>query len=336
MTFKSYLIDLLDREENVIINQLLDGHSPLCLDKYYLNSATTSTKREPVIATSNVEPEEPRNEAIRNYVMPLAQVINVNLVSWTSIDEFYLHLKEQQTSFSEFVKSCQVVPKIPIRQQVPRGSLVMTKYSTTGLYYRAEIYDYNEKLFKYKLVFVDIGIRAIVSADQLFKNPFLFTNVPKFSHKCCLVDREKVAGGLRDPEAMKRIGAIIQGARELTCTVKERLKDDLNVIQMTIDGTDLLETICTADLDGKETIVQVPAVNGERGIIGASNNDKTKLEMLKNQKLWIKPVDFLSKEVFRFSIKDMKGDLHKGAFDRGAVHLGIYTAVEVVRVANQM
>lgn len=331
----------------MIINRLLDGQGPLCLDQYYLKTKATSATNGNAPGLSSVAAMAMTTATDLNYVIPLGQNISINLVSWFSVDEFYVHLKEQQTSFSEFLKSVQMVPKVPIRSHpVGRGTLVLTIYPTTGLYYRAEVYDHNEKLQKYKVVFTDIGVRGIVTVDQLFENPFPVTKVPKFSHKCCLVDREKL-GRLRDPEAMKEIGAIIQGAVQLTCNVKERLKDDLNVIRVTVDGRDLLEKICEDEEEGtvknepisrattKTAADRESEVNNEGG--GGDGKGQAAAELLRNQKLWIKPVDFLSKDVFRFSIKDIKGGhLYKGAYERGAVHLGIYTAVEVVRITNQM
>lgn len=318
----------------MIINQALDGQSPLSLDQYY------------GIVISNREEEELEDKlAVEAYVMPLGQLLQVNLVSWVSVDEFYVHLKEQQRSFSEFVKTAQAVPRQKINfSPVSNGSLILAAYSKTGLLYRAEIFDYHQQLHKYKVIFVDIGVRAIVSADQVYENPFPFTQVPKFSHKCCLVDREKLAGN-RNPEAVKKIGAIIKEATKVACTVKERLKDDLNVVQVTIDGEDLLETVCQEDrkivVHGiAKADVSVNNVGKNGGGDGASTpitvSNKMNPEMLKNQKLWIKPVDALSKNVFRFSIKDFKSELFKGASEAGTIHMGVYTSVEVVRVENQM
>lgn len=341
----------MDESGNVNINRLLDGKTLLSLDKYYPKDSATIATQEKHSADAVMRSPAVVAEDL-NYVMPLGRVIGINLISWHSVDEFYVHLKEQQTSFAEFQKSVQVVPKIPITFRVAPGFLVLTPNAGTGQHYRAEVYDYNEKLHKYKVFFVDLGVRAIVPADQLFENPFLLTQVPKFSHKCCLVDREKLGPGLRDPEAMKRIGAIIQGAVNLTCNVKERLKDDLNVIQMTIDGRDWLQLICE-----KEKVPTNGALSPRGGekvaananeclanncaADGAPGGSKVNPEILKNQKLWINPVDFLSKDVFRFSIKDVKGsgvvgDLLKGALEKGAVQLGTFMAVEVVRVTNQM
>lgn len=347
------------------ICRLLDGQSPLSLDKYYLPTVTPGTQS----AGNTVKEEEQQQEISGSsqeaisYVMPMGRELSVNLVSWVSVDEFYVHLKEQQRSFAEFVKTCQQVPKIPVRNVLTAGTVVLTTYSTTGLYYRAEIHDYNEKLQKYKVVFTDIGVRAIVAADQLYENPFAVTQVPKFSHKCCLVDREKLAGVVKDQEAMKRIGAIIQAAVDVKACVKERLKADLNVLQVTIDGKELWQEVVRVERgdavvenangatvihnDGRvekgggDGAGDSPIRSVELGLVSSPTGDSGKLnpEMLKNQKLWMKPVDFLSKEVFRFSIRDIKGaagELYKGTFERGAVHLGIYAPVEVVRITNQM
>lgn len=349
---------MLDHSGTVIINRLLDGQSPLSLDKYYLeqdkkSNKSATTNGNVIMTTSNNVPASPTNNNNNNshtvdlnYVMPLGRVISINLVSWVSPAEFYVQLKDQQTSFSEFIKSVQVVPRTAIRQRVPAGTLVLTTYATTGLQYRAEVGDYNETLHKYKVFFVDIGVRAIVSADQVYENPFLLTKVPKFSHKCCLVDRETVKGDRKDPLEVERIGAILKGALEMQCCVQERLNDGtLNVVQVRIDGKDLLETINASRV--KEEVAETPTkaeflVNND-GVDASMHNGRGQAKqnpemMLRNQKLWIRPVDFLSKEIFRFSIKDVKGgDLYKGAYEKGAgVHLGTYTAVEVTRIENQM
>lgn len=321
----------------MIINQALDGQSPLGLDQYYENVISNGNS-EAVVAV-----EEKNQLFVETYVMPLGQIMQVNLVSWVSVDEFYVHLKQQQRSFSEFVQTAQAVPRQKINYSpVPNGTIILAPYSTTDLLYRAEVFDYNQKLHKYKVMFVDIGVRAIIPADQVYENPFLFTSVPKFSHKCCLVDREKLAGN-RNPEAVKRIGAIIKDATKVSCTVKERLKGDLNVVRVTIDGKDLLETVCQDD-----TKIAVLGVgNSERADVSVNNVGKDgggdvagskeiNPEMLKNQKLWIKPVDALSKNVFRFSIKDFKSELLKGASEAGTIHMGVFTSVEVVRIENQM
>lgn len=341
---------MLDHSGTVIINRLLDGQSPLSLDKYYLeqdkkSNKSATTNGNVIMQSSNNVPTNNNNNSHTvdlNYVMPVGRVISINLVSWVSPDEFYVQLKDQQTSFSEFIKSVQVVPRTAIRQRVPAGTLVLTTYATTGLQYRAEVGDYNETLHKYKVFFVDIGVRAIVSADQVYENPFLLTKVPKFSHKCCLVDRETVKGSTsKDPLEVERIGAILKGAVEMQCCVQERLNEGtLNVVQVKIDGKDLLETINASKV---KEVMEIPTkaeflVNNE-GVNTISAKEKQNPEMmLRNQKLWIKPVDFLSKEIFRFSIKDVKGgDLYKGAYEKGAaVHLGTYTAVEVTRIENQM
>lgn len=331
----------MDEQKNVIINKCLKEDGPLSLDKYYLKSATNGHEMSTNNNQSSSERNEPANGDL-NYVMPLGQAVAISVVNWISANEFYVHLKEQKRSFSEFIKSLQGIPKTLAAGRVANGQVVLTIYSLTGLYYRAEIVDYNDQLRKYKVFFSDIGIRAIVSADQVYKNPLSFATVPKFTHTCCLVDREKLPPNA-SAEAEKRIAAIIQNATEVKSVVKERIKGDVNVITVTIDGMDLLGRVweengaeCKGRNNSASLIVNqidnVPVVTSLR----ENENNKLDPEILKNQTLWIKPVDFLSKDVFRFSIKDIKGDFYKGTHPSGVVVLGNYMAMEVTKIENQM
>ena len=95
----------------------------------------------------------------------------------------------------------------------------------------------------------------------------------------------------------------------------------------------------TFEMNNKATVSE-DSGSSSSTITGTAGGSGSKInpELLRNQRLWIKPVDFLSKEIFRFSVRGVKNgsELFKGTFEKGAVHMGNYTAVEVSRVVNQM
>ncbi|XP_065094028.1 maternal protein tudor [Ochlerotatus camptorhynchus] len=126
--------------------------------------------------------------AFTEQVIPMNTKVDIKLSWWTSPEEFYVRMKDEESKFEDMMKQIEKFyrNKPALSEVPPVGSTVIARYQKHNTFYRAKILKYNESLGKIKVELVDCGNRAVVTNSDLWKLERRFVKLPKLAIQCTL------------------------------------------------------------------------------------------------------------------------------------------------------
>lgn len=215
------------------------------IQKYwYIYSLTAVTNIPSVDATQTQAQIFGINFPIESLSVPTNSVSHVNLVTWTSPFEFYVHLKSMEIELDEMMGKIQKFyrSRKPIKSKPPIGAFVIARKSADNDMKRAKIIDYNEHKEKYRVQFIDYGTKSTCSLCDLFEIEHSFTLLPAIAIKCSL---KNVVLNKSVTEIMNKIHLYIgKGDEKIECHFDDAKSAEGKVFPKTIvNGRDLSDSM---------------------------------------------------------------------------------------------
>ncbi|XP_055698419.1 maternal protein tudor isoform X2 [Phlebotomus papatasi] len=169
--------------------------------------------------------------------------IDVILIYWMDPEEFYVQLKAHFTEYEAMMREIQdfYPGKRPIGgTRYENGWCVIARNSRDEMLYRAKVCDYNKKLNKYKVLFVDRGYRGVVTPDLMWPMTEKFMKLPSMAIKCSLA--YNVVLDFERQDIFPHIGNYVNDTMAITCKFHE-VQDNVHLVKMNVDKGDLLEAL---------------------------------------------------------------------------------------------
>lgn len=115
------------------------------------------------------------------------------------------------------------------------GSYVIVKNKNDNIFYRCKIFDYNEKLQKYKIHFIDIGNKSICTLNDIFDVEKQFTKLPIMAIRCGLPN---VIVNCEQNDVVKCIDKYQLENNNILCEF-QITNNDITFVELFIDGNKL-------------------------------------------------------------------------------------------------
>ncbi|GAB0088379.1 hypothetical protein DMENIID0001_027840 [Sergentomyia squamirostris] len=174
---------------------------------------------------------------------------------WMDPDEFYVQIKTNLTDYDAMQKEIQRFynGKKPIGAlHYENGWCVIARSSRDELLHRAKVCDYNKKLNKYKVLFVDRGYRGVVTPDFMWPITEAFLKLPTMAIRCSLANN--VTLDFDQQNIFNHMDKYVNDAMNIKCKFNA-VKDKIYAVTVTVDCGNLLQAFVN---DG---LVKMPTEN---------------------------------------------------------------------------
>lgn len=165
----------------------------------------------------------------------------MTIVEWRSPLEFYVQLKSMDSKCDEMMFQIQKFyrKRSTIQSKVPIGSLVMVRHRADSVIKRAKIIDYNDKLDKYRVQFIDYGSKALCLSSEMYEFEKSFIQLPAMAIYCTFGD---VILNKSVLEIDEKVHSLIKGIEEFECTVVGNVNGKL-IIDLIANGNNLKDIL---------------------------------------------------------------------------------------------
>ncbi|XP_059610056.1 maternal protein tudor isoform X2 [Phlebotomus argentipes] len=242
---------------------------------------------------------------------------------WMDPEEFYVQLTAQRDEYEAMMREIQeeYVGKRPIGStRYENGWCVIARHSRDEVLYRAKVYDYNRKLNKYKVLFVDRGNRGVVTPDLMWPIMERFMKLPSMAIRCSLANN--VPLNFEQQDISPQISNYVNDTMKITCKFNE-LVNGVHLVSVNAKRGDLLNALVA---DG---LVKMPKDEEETTML--FDNVKVNAKLLIGQTIRVKIMNVESLEKFQVSFEHSNTVLSATYYDMNYAKVLVDNALEQLK-----